>query len=110
MTLVFSIASIIANIIYFIVLRKELYKRIATLPSGKETYYYSPLDMLYHAGNTGLGDIQRVFAIISVILAILLIVGIKKKFVTIAWIISIATSTILFIAILLYAGSVHLTY
>ena len=109
-TRILSILSVIANIMYFVVLRMELYTRTATFPSGQRTYHYSPLDMLYHAGNTGLKDFQFVFSVISVILVTLLIVGIKNRYVKIAWIISTAASTILFIAILVYAGSVHLTY
>ncbi len=110
MTLVFEILSIIANIIYFIVLRMELYTDTAILPDGERTYSYSAIEKLSHAGSTGMVSLQTVSAIVCVIMAILLIVGIKKRTVTIAWIISIAVSTLLFVAILLYAGMVHLKY
>ena len=110
MTLVFEIFSIIANIIYFLVLRMELYTDNAILPSGEETYTYTPIEKLSSAGNTGLVDFQLMFAVVSVILAILLMVGIKNKYIRIAWVISTAASTILFIVILLYAATVRLKY
>ncbi len=110
MTLVFEILSIIANIVYFFVLRMELYTDTAILPDGERTYNYNAITKLSHAGSDGMVSVQFVFAVISVILAILLIAGVKKKIVTIAWIISTAISAILFAAILLYAGSVQLKY
>ena len=110
MTLILSIASIIANIIYFIVLRMELFTDRAILPDGEHVYTYTPIEKLSSTGSTGMVSLQLMFAVISVILAILFIVGIKKKAVIIAWIVSVAASTVLFILILSAAAAVHLKY
>ena len=108
--LILNILAIIANIIYYVVLRKELYTIRAILLDGESVYSYTPIELLSHAGNDSLAKFQFVFAVISIALSVVMAVGFRKKFVDIAWIISTVVATVLFAAILLYAGSVNLVY
>ncbi|MBR5419862.1 MAG: hypothetical protein IK115_01795 [Lachnospiraceae bacterium] len=109
--LITGIISIIANVVFFIVLRLDLYTDHAVLGDGEtHTWHRSPLDRMYTAGSNTLVDLQFFFAIVSVISSILLMFGVKNNIVRIVQLISTLASLILFICMMIYAGHVHPKY
>ena len=77
-----NILSIIVNVIYFIVLRTELYTDRAMLPDGNmREWQHSPIDRLYAADKPGLLYLQLLFAVVSVITGVLILFGVRNDIV-----------------------------
>ena len=108
---ILDIILIIVNGIYFAVLNTRLYTDRAMLPDGIEReWHLSPVDRMERAGNTTLLYIWIIFAVVSIVSGILLLIGIKNSTVKTVRLISTVISTVLFIAVLIIAGNIHLRY
>ncbi|MCR4642406.1 MAG: hypothetical protein K5697_10310 [Lachnospiraceae bacterium] len=106
-----SIISVIANIVYFIVLNIDLYTDRATMPDGnRHVWHRSAIDRLDAADNRILLYLFLFVAAVNIISAILFFFGIKNNVVRIIRLASLIVSSLLFVIILIYSGGVHPTY
>ena len=109
--IIMSAIAVIANVVYYSVLKTKLYTDHYYLPDEQlHTWQRIPADTLYSANLQGLLSWQMALAIVSVIVSILVLCGVKIKAVQIIQIVSIIASAVLFVTILVIAGGVHLTY
>ena len=109
--IILSAIAVIANVVYYFVLKTKLYTDQYYLPDEQlHTWQRSPADTLYSANLQGLLYWQMNLAIVSVIASVLVLCGVKIKAVQIIQIVSIIASAVLFVTILVIAGGVHLTY
>ena len=103
--MIFYVISIIVNIIYFVVLRIELYTDRYHLPDGiMGEHHRSPIDSLYTAGNPALVYLQFLFMAFSIVSAILLLIGVRNRIVGIAHIAATIASTVIFVIIMIVSG------
>lgn len=101
-TLIYII-SIIANAVYFSILKMDLYTDRYHLPDGEMgVHMRSPIESLYTADNPVLLYLQILAMIISTAAALLLIFGVKRRIVKIVWVCGMIASTAIFIMILVY--------
>ena len=106
-----SIISVIANIVYFIVLNIDLYTDRAIMPDGKRhVWHRSAIDRLDVADNRILLYLFLFVAAVNIIIAILFFFVIKNNVVRIIRLASLIVSSLLFVIILIYSGCVHPTY
>lgn len=105
------IASAIANFVYFVILRMDLYTDRYHLPDGEMgENRRSPISSLAHADMNGLVTLELFLMVVSVITSLLLLFGVKNNIVKIVQIVSTIASTAVFIIILVIAGNIHLKY
>ena len=108
---IIAIVSIIANIIFIIVLNKDLYTDSYFLPDEQRHYLVrSPYDTLYSADMAGWWKFQLFVTAICIISSFLIIFGVRHKIVKIVQIASAAASLIVFIIIMIICGNVNFTY
>ena len=106
-----GVTTIIANIVFFIVLRMEIYTDRAHMADGSiHVYHKSPLDRLEVADRRELYTLQLMFMVISCITGILLICGVKNNLVRIVQLVSSAASIVMFIAIMIISRGIHPRY
>ena len=104
------VISIIVNPVYFFILQKEIYTDQAYLPDGSMLVKRrSPVESLYHVDKSWLFSLELLFMVVSIVTSILMLFGVKKKFIKIAQIVSTVASTVIFIVIMIISGDVHLT-
>ena len=109
--MVLSIISIIVNVVFFVVLKLNLYTDRAVLGDGTtREWQRSPLDRLYVADKQPLFYLQVFLAAVSIITSILVLVGVKNSIVKIVQIVSTIASVILFVIIMIVAGNIHPKY
>ncbi len=73
-----GIIPIIVNIVYFIVLRTDLYTDRAAMADGSmREWHRSPVDSLYTADKPALLYLQLIFAAVSVITSALVLFGVS---------------------------------
>lgn len=107
----YYIGSCIVNIVYFIILRMELYTDRYRLPDDEfRERTYSALEKLSHADKSYLSYIEIILMVVSVVTSILVLCGVKNNIVKIIQIGSTIASTVIFIIILFVAGNIHLKY
>lgn len=109
--MILSIISIVANIVFFVVLRLELFVDKATLPDGiTRTYKWNAFDRLSAADMNWLATLQIALMVISIISAILVLAGIKNNVVKIIRLASLICSAIVFAIIMITSYNTHATY
>ena len=106
-----SIISIIANVVFFIVLNIDMYTDRAMMPNGQyKEWHRSPITRLNISSQSYLLTFQIILAAISVITSLMVLFGIANH--TIKWIqrISTAASAIMFIIIMIVTSNSHVNY
>ena len=99
------IISIIANAVYFVILRMDLYTDTYHLPDWEMgVHHRSPIDSLYTADNPALLYLQLALMLASAVTSLLMLLGVKSHAVKVIQIASTIGSTAMFIIILIYAG------
>ena len=105
------IVSILANIIYGIVLNMRIYTDSALMPNGdNRVWKRSPITRLYIADQSILLYLQIGFMAISIITGVLLLCKIKNSLIKTVWMISTIASTVIFIIIMIVTSNVHASY
>ena len=106
-----KIISVIANIIFFIVLNMSFYTDRAMMPDGNmREWQRSPISRLHIADEAWLLYLQLFFTAVSIITATLLMFGVKNNMVKIVWIIATIASIIMFIVIMIVTANTHAKY
>lgn len=106
-----SIISIIANILFIVVLNLNLFTDRAPLPDGHfREYQRSAVARLSLSGDTYLFIIQIALAAVSIVTSILILVGVNNKIVKLIQIISSVASLVLFIIIMISTSGSHTKY
>ena len=106
-----GVVSVIINIVYFIILRMDLYTDRAMMADGSMgEWHWSPIDRLGAADQGMLLDLQIIFGAVSIITGILTLCGIKKSIIKKIWLVSTVASTAVFITIMITAGKTHPHY
>ena len=109
--MVLSIVSIVLNAIFFVVLNLEIYTDRMPLADGSvREWHRSPLGRLDVADERYLFYLQILFAAVSVITSILIMVGIKNNAVKIIRLIATIASAIMFIIIMVATSNTHAKY
>ena len=109
--MILSILSIVANIVFMVMLKLELFTDRATLPDGEtRTYTWSAFDRLSAADKNWLGYLQIALVAISVISSILVLVGIKNNVVKIIQLVSMICSAVMFAVIMIVSVNTHPAY
>ena len=99
------IISIIANIVYFVILRMDLYTDRYHLPDGgMGEHRRSPIDSMYTADAPVLVYLQIILMAVSVITSVILMAGVKNRVVSIVCIAANIASTVVFIIIMVVSG------
>jgi hypothetical protein len=106
-----SIASIVLNVLFIVVLNLEFYTDRAHLADGSvREWQRSPLARLGLSDQTYLFYIQIVLAVVSVVTSILVLVGVKNNVIRIIQIVSSVASLIMFIVIMIATSNTHAKY
>ena len=106
-----SIISIIANVLFFVVLNINFYTDRASFPDGSVSEYQrSPLGRLELSDQRYLFYLQIALAAVSIITSVLVLFGVKNNAVKLIRNISSAASLIVFIIIIIVAGNTHAKY
>ena len=109
--LIQGISTIVANIVFYIVLHMEIYTDRAHMPDGSiEKHHYSALGRLDIGGRSELYHLQLMFMVISCITGILLICGVKNNIVRIVQLVSSVASIVVFIAIMVVSKGIRPRY
>ena len=107
----FSIISIIVNAIFFVVLNLDIYTDRAPLADGSvREWHRSPLGRLEIADERYLFYLQILFAAVSIITSILVMVGIKNNVVKIIRLVATIASAVMFIIIMVTTNNTHAKY
>ena len=106
-----SILSIIVNIAYFVILNTALYTDRAKMPTGEiREWHRSPVARLNISDRSFLFALQIVFAAVSIIAGVLLLLGVRKSIIkTIQWVSTIG-STVMFVLIMILTADSHVRY
>ena len=109
--MILGIITIVMNIIFVVVMYRDLYTDHATFADGTErTFHRSPMDRLEVRDRRELFYLQLFFVVVSVIAGILIIAGIKNNIVRIIQAAGSVGSVIMFIIIMVVAGNTHPNY
>ena len=109
--MVISIISIVANIVFFVVLNLEIYTDRAPMPDGSiREWSRSPVARLGIADQSYLFYLQIAIAAVSIVTGILVLIGVKNNIVRIIQIVSSIASLIMFIIIMIVTGNTHVKY
>lgn len=109
--MIISIVSIIANIMFFAVLKMNLYTDKAHMADGTvRTYHRSPISRLYVADKSELLYLYVFFAAVSIITGILVLIGIRNNVIRIVQIIASIGSAVMFIIIMMVTAKIHPHY
>ncbi len=106
-----SIISIVANILFFVVLNLNIYTDRTSFPDGStREWQRSPLARLELSDQRYLFYLQIAVAAVSVITSILVICGVKSNAVKIIRNVSSVLSLIVFIIIMIVSNNTHAKY
>lgn len=106
-----SIISIVANILFFVVLNLNIYTDRTSFPDGStREWQRSPLARLELSDQRYLFYLQIAVAAVSVITSILVICGVKSNAVKIIRNVSSVLSLIVFIFIMIVSNNTHAKY
>jgi len=109
--MLFSIISIAANILFFVILNIRFYTDRAHLPDGLEREWNrSPIERLSLSDQNYLLYLQIALAVVSVVTSILILAGVKNNVVRIIRLVSSIASLIMFIIILIVTNNTHAKY
>lgn len=105
------ILTIIADIIYIIVLNTAFYTDSAMMPDGKMRHWQrSPLSRLNLSDMSYLYYLQLLCIAVSVVTAVMLLFGMKSETLKKVWIISSIISALVFVIILIVTANSHAKY
>ncbi len=106
-----TILSIIANIVYFVVMNMDIYTDRAMMPTGEvREWHRSPITRLSIADQSFLIYLQIILAAVSMITSVLFLFGVRGKMIrAIQWV-SITGSTIVFVVIMIAASDLQANY
>ena len=106
-----NVVPIIIQVIYYAVLKTNLYTDRAMMPNGEvREWQRSPIDRLYQADQPLLLYLQLVFAAVSVVASVLVLCGVKNRSIRTIQLISTGASTVMFIIILIVTGGIRVQY
>ena len=106
-----SILSIIVNVLFFIVLNKDIYTDRAPMPDGGfREWHRSPITRLNIMGNRFLLYLQLTCMAVSVISGILVLFGVKNSTVKTVQLVSSAASAVVFMIIMIVTSNSHVNY
>ena len=106
-----SIISIIADILYIVVLNIPLYTDRAVMPGGDfRMWHLSPLQRLQGGDLTFLFYLELLCVAVSIITAILLRAKTGSAVLKKVWAVSSVVSLLLFVTIMIVAANIHLKY
>lgn len=109
--MLFNIVSLIANIVYLVVLNLNIYTDRAVLPGGQvREWHRSPAARLELGGQTFLLYLQIVLAAVSIITAVLMLFGVRSRAVKTTWLVAAIASTAVFIIIMIVTSNSHARY
>ena len=106
-----SIVSIIANVLFLVMLNVKFYTDRAFMPDGERmVWHLSPLDKLDAIDKRFLWYFQIAIAAVSIISSILFMIGVKNNVVKIVQYISLAASALMFVIIMIVAAFTQAKY
>ena len=106
-----TLISMIANILFCILLNVSFYTDRAPMPDGSfRQWRRSPADRLSLSGQSALLYLQFALAAVSVVTGILALCGVKSSTVRTVQLIASAASAVLFVVILIVTGNSHAKY
>ena len=109
--MIISIISIIANILFFVVMNLKLYNDHSIMSDGTERHWHnSPVDRLDSADMNALLYIEIALAAVSIITSILYLVGIRNNVIKVIQLVATIASAVLFVIIMIVAGITHPKY
>ena len=109
--MILHIISIIANILYVMILNTDLYSDRAIMPNGEvRAWRRSPIFRLNASGQSVLLYLQLIFIAVSIITAILMLFGAKNSALKRIWLISSIAAALLFVIIVVVTSNVHAKY
>ena len=109
--MLFNIVSLIANIAYLVVLNLNIYTDRAVLPGGQvREWHRSPAARLELGSQTFLLYLQIVLAAVSIITAVLLLFGVRRRALKTTWLVAAIASTAVFIIIMIVTSNSHARY
>ena len=105
------ILSIIVNIVYFVVLNIEIYTDRAMMPTGEvREWHRSPVARLSISDQSFLYYLQIVFAAVSIITSVLLLLGVRSNIIKTIQLVCTIGSTVMFVIIMIVTANSHVTY
>jgi hypothetical protein len=106
-----NVLSILANAAFLVVLNLDLFTDRYVLPGEiRKIKHLSAIDRLAICDRRELLHFQLAAAIVSVILSVVLLFGVKNSTVRVVRLISTVCSAVLFVIIMIVAGSTHGKY
>ena len=105
------IVSILANVIYCVVLNLELYTDRAVMPGGEvRQWRHSAIGRLGLSGQSALVYLQLFFTAVSLVTSGMMLCGVKNSTVKTIQLASTIASTVMFIVVMIAASFVHAKY
>ena len=102
---------IVLNIAYYVIMNIDLYTDRAMMPDGGyREWKRSPITRLHISGQETLLYFQVLFAAVSVICCILVLLGVRSSVIKTLRIVSAIASTVLFIIIMVVTSNTHVNY
>jgi hypothetical protein len=106
-----TILSIIANIVYLVVLNLNIYTDRAMMPTGEvREWHRSPITRLSIADQSFLIYLQIVLAAVSIVTSVLFLFGVRNRMIRTIQLVSLIGSTIVFIIIMIVTSNLHAKY
>ena len=106
-----SIISIIANVVFILVLNMNLYTDRAPMPNGEvREWHRSPIDRLNISDRSALVYVQLLFVILSVVTSVLVLFGVKNSTVKTIQLVCMLASAIIFVFIMIATSNSHVDY
>lgn len=106
-----TVLSVIANIVYLVVLNTELYTDRVKMPTGDvREWHRSPVTRLNISGQSFLFYLQIVLAAVSIITNVLLLFGVRNNIVKTIRLVSTIGSTVMFIIIMIVTADSNARY
>lgn len=106
-----NILSIIANIVFFVVLNMNIYTDRAMMPNGEvREWQRSPITRLNMADQPFLIYLQIIFTAVSIITSALVLFGVSSKTIKTVQLVSTIGSAVVFIIIMIVTSDSHAKY
>lgn len=106
-----SVCAIVVNVIFQVVVNLEIYTDTAHFPDGSvRTWQRSPLTRLAIEDKSYLYYLQLVFAIISVVTSIMVLLKVKHSLVKTVQLVSTGLAILLFVIIMILTSNSHTKY
>ena len=106
-----TILSIIANIVYFVVLNMNIYTDRTIMPDGRvREWHRSPIARLHMADQSFLLYLQIILVAVSIITSVLFLCGVRNSIIRKIQLVSIIGSTVMFAVIMIVTADSHVKY